>query len=171
MNIKLILFDVKESELVENLKSHVERVFGTEIMLSKRRQLPACRRRGDQYLAEDFIFPVNKEAESGEDYKLGVVEVDLYSSGLNFVFGVASPFKKSAVVSLFRLKTHDKKLYFERAKKEATHEIGHLFGLEHCRDTRCVMHFSNSILDTDYKSPFPCMRCNKKLSYFLSSHR
>ncbi|HIC98260.1 MAG TPA: matrixin family metalloprotease, partial [Pyrodictiaceae archaeon] len=42
----------------------------------------------------------------------------------------------------------DKELFKLRALKEAMHEIGHVLGLLHCTDKRCVMHFSNSIIDT-----------------------
>jgi archaemetzincin len=168
MKIKLILFDQEESQLIKSIRDHLEKVFGTEIILKERAQMPQCYKRGDQHLADDFIFPISKIAESKVDCKLGIVKVDLYSANLNFVFGLASPLEKSAIISLYRLRSQDKELYSERAKKEATHEIGHLLGLTHCGDRKCVMHFSNSILDTDYKSSFPCKLCNKKLSYFLS---
>jgi archaemetzincin len=171
MKLGLILFGLEERELIENLKDHLEKVFGAEIILIKRAQMPECHKRGDQYLADDFIIPISKIAESKTDQKLGIVGVDLYSSNLNFVFGLASPLEKSAIISLQRLRTANKELYSERAKKEATHEIGHLLGLTHCIDRGCVMHFSNSILDTDYKNSFPCERCNKRLSYFLSPYR
>ncbi|MBI5166254.1 MAG: hypothetical protein HY998_00750 [candidate division NC10 bacterium] len=35
------------------------------------------------------------------------------------------------------------------------------YGLDHCRDFRCVMFFSNSLLDTDRKGPGFCPRCQK----------
>jgi archaemetzincin len=44
---------------------------------------------------------------------------------------------------------------------EAVHELGHLQGLGHCPDRRCVMHFSNCLLDTDRKQPDFCSRCEE----------
>ncbi|HID92836.1 MAG TPA: hypothetical protein EYP60_01955 [bacterium (Candidatus Stahlbacteria)] len=45
----------------------------------------------------------------------------------------------------------------ERVLKEAVHE------LVHCKDPNCVMHLSNSILDTDRKSTNFCSKCKQKL--------
>lgn len=100
---------------------------------------------------------------------LGLTELDLYEEGLNFIFGLANPSLKAAVVSIHRLKPEfygekpDEGLLMERTVKEAMHELGHVFGLEHCPNVRCVMHFSNSIYDTDVKTPFYCSSCEEKL--------
>jgi archaemetzincin len=47
--------------------------------------------------------------------------------------------------------------------KEAVHELGHMFGLDHCSDLRCVMHFSNSLADTDRKGRDFCPSCRARL--------
>jgi len=104
---------------------------------------------------------------------LGVTEVDLYVPGLNFVFGEAQCPGKVALISLFRLKPEfygqstDRRLFSERAVKEAIHEVGHTLGLEHCRDSSCVMYFSNSILDTDRKRSTFCSRCSVRVAEYM----
>ena len=45
----------------------------------------------------------------------------------------------------------DENLFRERALTEAVHELGHTYGLGHCPVSTCVMHFSNSLHDTDLK--------------------
>ena len=103
------------------------------------------------------------------DRILGVTEADLYVPGLNFVFGEALRPKGPAVISLSRLRPEfygeppNEKLYLERASKEAVHEVGHTLNLGHCRDPRCVMFFSNSILDTDRKGLGFCKRYQMKI--------
>ena len=103
------------------------------------------------------------------DVVLAVLDADIYAEGLNFVFGEAELGGRRAIISLCRLKESwtkadaEEKLK-ERALKEAVHEIGHVLGLSHCPNRRCVMHFSNSLLDTDIKSWRFCEKCLRKLA-------
>jgi len=100
---------------------------------------------------------------------LGVVDLDLYVPELNFVFGLADWREKRAVIALPRLRQQfygardDEALFLARAVKEAVHELGHTCGLEHCHDRWCVMAFSNSLADTDYKEQGFCPTCRKRL--------
>ena len=64
--------------------------------------------------------------------------------------------------SFYRL-AEDADLFRQRALKECVHELGLTWGLRHCRDPRCVMHFSNSLLDTDAKGAAFCSRCRRRL--------
>jgi len=95
-----------------------------------------------------------------------VESVDLYAGHLNFVFGEADPDVGIAVVSTYMLRPEfygeapSPELFLSRLVKEAVHELGHTFRLGHCPDPACVMHFSNSILDTDLKGPDFCPRCS-----------
>jgi archaemetzincin len=87
----------------------------------------------------------------------------------NFVFGQASLTGRLAAIYLPRLKQEfygkaaDISVFIERVLKEATHEVGHTFGLVHCPKQSCVMHFSNSIVDTDRKAKDFCNVCSNKL--------
>jgi archaemetzincin len=99
---------------------------------------------------------------------MGITEEDAYVEGLNYIFGLASGNK--ALISLKRLRPEfyglkeDGEQFKLRALKEAMHELGHVFGVGHCSDVRCVMHFSNSISDTDYKDWRYCRLCSTRLS-------
>jgi archaemetzincin len=104
------------------------------------------------------------------------MDVDIFSKFLNFVFGVADlPKNKSfgsALISVTRLRegfyrrTENVAQFEQRVLKEAIHELGHTFGLEHCENL-CVMRFSNSLDDTDRKPHDFCELCLKKLNNYL----
>jgi archaemetzincin len=97
-----------------------------------------------------------------------VTEHDLYGPSLNFVFGEADLGNRVAIISLSRLSpgfygfSEDVERFQERALKEAVHELGHTYGLGHCSNPLCVMHFSNSLLDTDIKKATFCPECEKR---------
>jgi len=99
------------------------------------------------------------------DRVLGVVDTDIYASGLSFVFGEAYSPGKVALISLWRLKPPPNgesvlaDVFEQRSLKEAVHELGHTLGLEHCHNALCVMHFSNSLIDTDKKQSLLCGQC------------
>ena len=120
-----------------------------------------------QHQASEIIYSLARLPRQGERL-LGVVDADIYSPGLNFVFGLAAPGIQTAVISLTRLRPEyhgqppDKNLLLERAIKEAIHEVGHLLSLGHCPDPGCVMAFSNSLEDTDRKGRAFCPRCQEK---------
>ncbi len=100
---------------------------------------------------------------------MGIVDLDLCVPELNFVFGLADPAGGRTVLALPRLRDsfyggwENQALFLARAAKEAIHEVGHTYGLEHCMNRSCVMAFSNSLLDTDRKSQRFCTRCTSKL--------
>lgn len=100
---------------------------------------------------------------------LGLVEADLFAPGLNFVFGEADIAGNRAVIALPRLRQEfyglpsDDRLFRERTIKEAVHEMGHTYGLGHCPNPICVMHFSNSLYDTDLKRWKFCAACKVRL--------
>ena len=100
---------------------------------------------------------------------LGVADVDAYSNGLNFIFGIADFNGKYALIFLPRLRPEFYMLpsrewsFEECVLKEALHELGHTFGLNHCLNPDCVMFFSNSIYDTLRKKAAYCMKCAKRI--------
>jgi archaemetzincin len=106
----------------------------------------------------------------GSERVLGLVDADCYARGLNFIFGQAALGRREAVVALPRLRQlfyglpEEPRLFRERVLKEAVHELGHTWGLRHCGDRQCVMHFSNSLYDTDVKGAAFCRCCRNQLT-------
>jgi len=124
----------------------------------------ALNQRRAQYPADAILAQV----DVGEaKYALAIADLDLYVPQLNFVFGLADRAAARVILALPRLRQSfyglpdNTSLFRGRVVKEAVHELGHVQGLEHCRDRRCVMAFSNSLADTDYKRQEFCEKCKK----------
>ena len=98
----------------------------------------------------------NETADSGK--LLGVADVDLFIPVLTFVFGEAQLENHRLRQQFYGLPA-DERLFYERCEKEAVHELGHAFGLVHCKMFECVMHFSNSIEQVDMKKTSFCPDC------------
>ena len=155
-----------ETETLYFLKERLEDVFG-ECKILKAIELPtkAYNPKRNQYNSRIILMKIPISC----DIVLGVTEVDLYAYTFNFIFGEAELEGKRAIISLARLdpefygKEKNSSLLKIRALKEAMHEIGHVLGLMHCRNKKCVMYFSNTIFDTDYKDWKYCKTCLKWL--------
>ncbi|RLF43658.1 MAG: peptidase [Thermoplasmata archaeon] len=87
-------------------------------------------------------------------YSLWIVDKDIYVDKMNFVFGLA--FQNRAIISTYRLPSD------EMIVKEVVHELGHVFGLPHCKN-KCVMQFSNSLAEAMKKPSKLCNECKKKI--------
>jgi archaemetzincin len=116
-----------------------------------------------QFAAPVILAHMRARGAPSEVKVLGLLEEDLYADRLNFIFGQAELPGRWGIVSLYRLRSDDEGLLFSRTLKEAVHELGHTFGLAHCADPKCVMHFSNTIEDTDNKLALPCPTCRVRL--------
>lgn len=104
--------------------------------------------RRNQYDAGSIIAELESSGDAPVfghyDKVVGVLDVDIFVPVFTHVFGEARLGGKFALVSLFRLEGN-----LERAAKIALHEFGHLCGLGHCEDGKCLMNFSKGIKELD----------------------
>jgi archaemetzincin len=123
----------------------------------------------DQFASGAMLNALRARVYPEADRLLGLADVDCYVPSLNFVFGQAALRSGPAFVALPRLRPsfyglpEDPDLFRQRVLKEAVHELGHTWGLEHCKNPSCVMHFSNRLRDTDRKGAEYCPRCQRLL--------
>jgi archaemetzincin len=179
-----IAIDEKDKKnIFDPLTSHLASIFDASItILTDPPQLDSFRMLINEHrnqlnsdkLLHWLVTAITKENKGSYELKntiiFGICNFDAYSSGLNFVFGQASSLMGGvAVIYLPRLRQEfygldaDTHIFNERVLKESTHEVGHAFGLGHCPKQSCVMHFSNSLVDTDRKEKDFCIVCSNKL--------
>ena len=125
--------------------------------------------RRNQHSSVTVLKHLMASAPEGDSKVLGVTERDLFIPMLTFVFGQAQLDGRFAVVSLARLRQEfyglpsNAAVLEQRAIKEASHELGHTFGLAHCADSGCPMSLSTSIRQVDAKSDLLCPECTAAL--------
>ena len=167
--ITLVPFEQIPQKFMEELTIRLEEVFATTVVISSPLSIPkgAYEPHRDQYNAG----PLLQALRMGDVHEriVGIVDKDLFVPQLNFIFGIADPEGRRALIAVSRLRqefyglTANFTLFLLRALKEAVHELGHTWGLGHCFDPHCVMYFSNSLIDTDRKEYQFCHRCRNKL--------
>lgn len=173
MIIEIIPFDSIDNFILDYLKENLSDIFSAEVYLGESFSLPeyAYNKRRAQYLSSQILDNLSRLKKNNRQKILAIINKDLYCLKLNFVFGEATPLNGVCIISIRRLYqsyyglSEDKDLLLRRSLKEAVHEIGHLLNLGHCPNPKCVMHFSNSLLDTDRKDYQFCNDCKKHLAY------
>jgi len=118
----------------------------------------------DQYHSTPVLDRLAQLLPAGAMRVLAVTGVDLFIPILTHVYGEAQLGGRACIVSTARLKEGLAPLtgqdtYLNRVVKEAVHELGHTFGLRHCPDPACIMHYCRSIRDVDRKSDQLCRYC------------
>jgi archaemetzincin len=172
VRIVLVPIGAAPSELLDWLVDRLGDAVGTQVLLDEGIPLPAAAydaRRG-QYGAGIILSVLCERSLPPAARVVGLAEADCYAPGLNFIFGQALMNGRAALVALPRLRQsfyglpEDGALFRERVLKEVVHELGHTWGLAHCADARCVMHFSNTLHDTDVKGAAFCAHCRARLT-------
>ena len=111
--------------------------------------------RPSRYRADDLLEFLSTLPEAKEAHVLGLLEADISCTKGDFpdwgIFGLGFCPGPTAVVSTFRLKRNvwaEKRIF--RIVCTAIHETGHMLGLKHCEEPRCVMlDAEGSISNTD----------------------
>lgn len=164
MKIYILPLGNVRKNFCRNIEEELSKLFKIEISALENAEEPSSSYhpiRG-QYISSRVIDKIRKYIPPDTFKIIVIVNVDLCTLVREFVFGVAEFSGKIVLVSLFRLKQEfygfkpNEELLIERMMKEINHELGHTFGLRHCKDLKCCMYFSNSIDEVDNKNKEFC---------------
>lgn len=165
--ILLVSFGKIDKKILDYIAKQVTNTITIKAEFLKELPVPWTKKRGKQLKASDLLMAMTGLVENiGTIAVIGITDKDIYMPRLNFVFGLASPKEKVAVVSLARLKSEKSQLFKKRIKKEILHEIGHILGLNHCPDEKCAMRFSKNIIDVDNKTDNFCQICKSHFTIY-----
>jgi archaemetzincin len=163
-----------EPSLLGGVREALETSYGLPARLHQGSERPADaydQRRG-QHASGRILAWLSTRPPEGSRRILGVTDADLFIPILTFVFGEAQLRGRAAVVSTARLSDREgvpaePSLLAARLAKECVHEVGHTFGLIHCRTPGCAMARSASLRDVDAKTERLCGECSKRVADVL----
>lgn len=131
--------------------------------------LPKLPGRGGQLDARAMLQLFERIAIPPGSALIGITDYDIGLPIFTFIFGLANMGGRAALVSTARLPPEyyglppDYELAAERTVKEILHEVGHLAGLKHCPDYRCIMSFAASVERVDLRHGGFCSDCEQQL--------
>jgi len=154
--------------VVEPMRDHTAIFFDSETVLlpPRRPERSWLNEWRGQYNADRIVSRLARQVPPGSLGLFGLMGSDLYGLELNFVFGEALLEQRAGIYSVHRF-GRQREALLRRALKLSAHEIGHLFGMQHCVFYDCVMNGTNSLVETDRRPLHLCPVCLAKLHWNL----
>lgn len=170
-SVTLVPMGPLPEDLLAWLREHLVQALRRPVAIGKVLALPreSYNPQKQQYLGERILAALRRLPLPEGGQAVGLADADCYTPGMSFVFGQAVRGGRVAFVALPRLRPsfyglpHEEDQFRERVLKEVVHELGHTWSLAHCPSVRCVMHFSNTLQDTDAKGVDFCAHCCNRL--------
>jgi archaemetzincin len=174
-------FTATQKKLVDETAAYLAIFFHCEVKqlhALKLDVIPAKARRKhptwgmDQLLTTHVLYDVLKpKLPADAAAVIALTTSDLWpGEGWNFVFGQASLSDRVGVWSLYRNGDPDKsdeeyRLCLRRTLKTASHEMGHMFSIQHCTAYECNMCGSNNREEADRRPLADCPECMAKVCW------
>ena len=175
--IVLILLTDVDEKLIETLKRRLEEAF--DVPVSVRYKITDLRYAYDiyrnQYKSPLILSRLQRLRKGPDDKIIGVVDVDLYSPGYEFIYGEAKQSSGTATLSIYPLfprnrpGRYNSEVFKQRVIREGLHEVGHLYGLGHCKKPKCLMRTCTCVQEVDAAGNSFCPGCGRRLKRLLEN--
>ena len=164
-----------DPEILRRLRTAIAKILSLPVRVLRPKPLPphAYQVVRHQYHSTQLLEYLLAENNSEAFRILGVTAVDLYIPIFTFVFGEAQLDGRAAIISLARPRGDidgvmpPRQVYLRRLIQLSLHELGHTFGLGHCRQDACLMGFSANLEKLDLKKLAFCEYCHVLLADYL----
>lgn len=173
----LVPLNPVDPEILHHLRTAIADFFSLPVRILPPQPLPlhTYHMARNQYHSTQLLEFLLLEVH-GEPFRLlGITTVDLYIPIFTFVFGEAQLDGKAAIISTFRPGGGEsnlpppRPLLLERLIKLSLHEVGHTFGLGHCRQPGCLMGFAANLEILDQKNLEFCEYCRILLADYFNA--
>ncbi|MFA5112235.1 MAG: archaemetzincin family Zn-dependent metalloprotease [Desulfobaccales bacterium] len=174
----LVALGPVDPEILRQLRAALAKILALPARVLRPKPLPlqAYHAVRQQYHSTRLLEYLLTEDDSRACRILGVTAADLFIPIFTFVFGEAQLEGKAAIISLCRLRAEvegcapSKSLFLRRLLKLSLHELGHTFGLGHCKQDGCLSGFSANLETLDRKSLAFCRYCQALLTDHFRDH-
>ena len=164
----LIPLHFNHQPILDSLKKSVAAFTNSNVSIVKQKiDFQSCY--DDNRAQYDAVKIIQQFEKPSAPFTIVLTSVDLFIPIFTFVFGLAKLNGKVGIVSSHRLENRFYGLpknparLKERILKEIIHEMGHLKGLRHCPQFKCVMASSTAADELDIKDHFFCDLCLSKM--------
>jgi archaemetzincin len=166
-----------DGNLLQTLQADLQRTLKLRVKTMGNMPVPeeSYERGRNQYHSTKILKVMLVDVPTDAMKILGLIDKDLCIPILTYVFGEAQLGGTASIVALARLKQEfhglpaNRDIFYERIRKESLHELGHTFGLTHCRDPECVMCLANTVMDVDRKGRGYCRECEYVIAMTIDS--
>jgi archaemetzincin len=169
--VQLVPVGSAPRNIIRDLTEPIRQVFAYESKITEALGDPkyAFNKDRRQYHSTAILRRLTALKTSANSLILGIADVDLFVPERPFVFGEADRESLTAIVSLARLREPtsgpvDSDVLRRRGQVEALHEVGHLAGLSHCDEAKCIMFLSSTAAEADRKGSTLCNDCRNELA-------
>lgn len=173
MRPKIIITPLGEVDfgLINKLASNLASILGISVEIIHPLEIPkeAYNPQRGQYYSKVILNKLQLLKADEKEKILGIIDEDLYSPPVSYLFGDADPPSKVSVVSICRLRNEfsgfpeNEELLFNRILKESVYQLGHTLNLGNCNNPKCVMYPSQKVVETDLKLAKFCDNCQRKV--------
>lgn len=174
--ITIVLLPLRKAipaKVLDYLETGIPQALRASVQLAAPAPPPALawKQERQQYLGPALLDFLSEIHAPNALRLLAILDADAYMPGSSYSFGQATFGGREAFVALARLRTTQyfealpvhEDIFAQRVLKEALHQLGHTFGLQHCHNT-CVMRGADSRQQIDTEAAQFCAECRRNLA-------